>query len=88
LKSEISNLKSRILLDASGHSTLVGRHLGTRRNFDDPELQKVAYFEHFTGVQRLPGTAAGHPGIIMTREGWFWIIALDESKTSVGFVTR
>ncbi|HEX8523793.1 MAG TPA: NAD(P)/FAD-dependent oxidoreductase [Tepidisphaeraceae bacterium] len=81
-------LKGRILLDCSGHSTIVGRHLGTRRNFDDPELQKVAYFEHFHNVERLPGTATGHPTIIMTKEGWFWIIGLDETKTSVGFVTH
>ena len=81
-------LTGRIILDASGHGTVVGRHLGTRRTFDDPELQKVAYFNHFEGVKRLPGDAAGHPTIVMTREGWFWIITLDREKTSVGFVTR
>ncbi|MBA2708767.1 MAG: tryptophan 7-halogenase [Gemmatimonadaceae bacterium] len=81
-------VRGRILLDASGHGTIVGRHLGTRRNFDDLELQKVAYFEHFENVERLPGTATGHPSIIMSREGWFWIIGLNENKTSVGFVTR
>jgi FADH2-dependent halogenase len=80
-------LRGKILLDASGHGTIVGRHLGTRRNFDNPELQKVAYFEHFDNVERLPGTATGHPSIIMTHEGWFWVIGLDETKTSVGFVT-
>jgi flavin-dependent dehydrogenase len=76
-----------MLLDCSGHSTIIGRHLKTRRSLD-PQLHRVAYFEHFDNVERLPGTAAGHPGIIMTKEGWFWIIALDETKTSVGFVTR
>jgi flavin-dependent dehydrogenase len=83
-----SVLAARLLLDASGHSTVVARHLGTRRTFTDPHLQKVAYFEHFTGVRRLQGTEAGHPSIIMCREGWFWLIALDEHKTSIGFVTR
>src|SRR5439155_14276068 len=29
---------------------------------------------------------AGHPSIIMTTEGWFWLIGLNESKTSIGFV--
>jgi flavin-dependent dehydrogenase len=81
-------LAARMLLDASGHSTLVGRHRGTRRNFDDPELQKVAYFEHFQNVERLPGTATGHPTIVMTKEGWFWLIGLNETTTSVGFVTH
>jgi flavin-dependent dehydrogenase len=79
---------ARILLDCSGHGTLVGRHLGTRRNFDDPHLQKVAYFEHYENVERLPGADSGHPTLIMSAEGWFWLIGLNETKTSVGFVTR
>jgi flavin-dependent dehydrogenase len=78
----------RVLMDASGHGTIVGRHLGTRRNFDDPELQKVAYFQHFDRVERLPGDATGHPSIFMCDEGWFWVIGLNDATTSVGFVTR
>ena len=78
----------RLLLDCSGHSTIVGRHLGTRHNFDSPHLQKVAYFQHFDHVERLPGRASGHPTIFMCKEGWFWLIGLSETKTSVGFVTR
>lgn len=83
-----SEVTGRILLDCSGHSTLVARHLGTRRPMKDPELQKVAYFNHFEGVQRLEGIDEGHPTIVMAREGWFWIIPLNQTRTSVGFVTR
>jgi len=79
-------IRGRYLLDASGQSTLVGRHLGTRKPADDPHLRKVAYFGHFENVERLPGDEWGHPGIIMCDEGWFWLIALDETRTSVGFV--
>ncbi len=81
-------INGRVLIDASGHSTLVGRHLGTRCGFDDPHLQKVAYFEHFENVERREGTANGHPSIFMCTEGWFWLIGLNETKTSVGFVSR
>ena len=81
-------IAGRCIVDASGHGTVVARHLGTRKTFKDPQLQKVAYFEHFTGVERLPGLATGHPSIVMCEEGWFWLIGLTESKTSVGFVTR
>jgi flavin-dependent dehydrogenase len=80
------SLSSKYLLDASGHGTVVGRHLGTRRAVDDARLHKVAYFEHFDNVERLPGNEDGHPSIIMTAEGWFWLIGLNERKTSVGFV--
>ena len=81
-------VRARLLLDASGHGTLVGRALNLRQNFDDPELQKVAYFQHFDNVERPAGKESGHPGIFMCAEGWFWVIGLSETKTSVGFVTR
>lgn len=81
-------IRSRTLLDATGHGTLIGRTLGTRRGFDNPDLQKVAYFQHFENVNRLPGSESGHPCIIMCDEGWFWLIGLSETRTSVGFVTR
>jgi flavin-dependent dehydrogenase len=86
--SDGQHVSAKYLLDASGHGTVVARHLGTRKNFDDPQLQKVAYFNHFKNVWRLPGTAAGHPTVIMNKEGWFWIIAINEETTSVGFVAR
>jgi flavin-dependent dehydrogenase len=81
-------ISGRMILDASGQSTVVARHLGIRKNLDDENLKKVAYFEHFENVERLPGTSAGHPGIVMCKEGWFWLIGLNETRTSVGFVTR
>lgn len=86
--SDGQTVSGRMLLDASGHGTVVARHLGTRRSFDDPTLQKVAYFAHFDHVERLAGSADGHPSIFMCKEGWFWIIGLNATKTSVGFVTR
>lgn len=88
VKTAAGEVSARLLIDASGHGTIVGRHLNIRKNFTEPELQKVAYFEHFEGVQRPDGLATGHPCIIMCEEGWFWLIGLTDTKTSVGFVTR
>jgi flavin-dependent dehydrogenase len=81
-------IRGRYLLDASGQGTLVGRHLGTRQTINDSHLRKVAYFGHFQGVERLSGIEAGHPGIIICDEGWFWLIAIDERHTSIGFVAE
>ena len=81
-------VRGRVLLDASGQGTLVGRALKIRQNFDEPELQKVAYYQHFENVERPPGRDSGHPCIIMCDEGWFWLIGLTQTKTSVGFVSR
>ncbi len=75
---------ARYLVDASGQSTLLGKHLGLRRGYDGHD--KVACFGHFHGVERLPGRDAGHPCIVMMDDAWFWLIALDRERTSVGVV--
>lgn len=74
----------RWLVDATGQATLVGRHLGLRRVI--PHLRKAAYFAHFEGVRRREGVEGGFPVIVVCEEGWFWLIPLDESRTSVGLV--
>jgi flavin-dependent dehydrogenase len=76
----------RYLIDASGQGTVVARHLGTKRPAEDRCFQKVAYFAHFENVKRLGGAEEGHPAIAMCEEGWFWIIHIDERRTSVGLV--
>lgn len=76
----------RYLVDASGQAAVVARRLGTRVPAPEPHLQKVAYFAHFDGVERLPGNEAGHPLIVMCDEGWFWVIHIDNRRTSIGLV--
>lgn len=88
VRTRDASFSGRLLIDASGHGTIVGRHLGLRKNFQEPELQKVAYFQHFEDVWHHEGEDRGHPCIAMCEEGWFWIIPLNDRKTSVGFVTR
>jgi flavin-dependent dehydrogenase len=74
------------LLDATGPTTVVAKHLGTRVNATESHLRKVAYFGHFQGVERLAGEEEGHPLIIMCDEGWFWVIPINDRVTSVGLV--
>ena len=83
---DTGEIRARWLIDASGQGTLVGRHLGSRKTADEPHLRKAAYFNHFTNVHRAPGRRGGHPLIVMVDEGWFWMIPLDEQRTSVGLV--
>ncbi|HSU66780.1 MAG TPA: NAD(P)/FAD-dependent oxidoreductase [Tepidisphaeraceae bacterium] len=80
------DISGRVLLDCSGQGTVVGRHLGTRQAATDPHLQKVAYFAAFENVERAAGREGGDPLIVMCEEGWFWVIPLDEKRTSVGLV--
>ncbi|MES1210915.1 MAG: NAD(P)/FAD-dependent oxidoreductase, partial [Acidobacteriota bacterium] len=77
-------LRAKWLCDASGHGTVVGRHLNTKRVH--PDHRKIAYFAHFTGVKRKDMPVGGYPTIVMCDEGWFWVIPLDEHRTSVGMV--
>ena len=77
-------VRARILLDASGQTTFVGKHLGSRRVL--PDLRKVAYFGHFRNVDRLPRGREGDPTLVMMRDGWFWSIPLDAERTSIGLV--
>lgn len=86
VESDGQELSARWLIDASGQGTVVARHLGTRRPSSDACLQKIAYFEHFENVQRAAGSEGGHPFLAMCEEGWFWVIPLDERRTSVGLV--
>jgi flavin-dependent dehydrogenase len=75
---------ARFLVDASGQSTLLGKHLGTRRVL--PHLKKIAYFGHFENVWRRPGDEGGYIVIVVCEEGWFWLIPLDETRMSIGLV--
>lgn len=81
---EAERVGARYLIDASGQSTFVGRHLGRRRVL--PGHRKVACFGHFEGVARRDGPEGGFIVVVMTDEGWFWLIPLDATRTSVGVV--
>lgn len=77
-------VSARYLIDASGQSTLIGKHLGTRRVLEGH--RKVAYFGHFENVARRKRPEGGFVVVAMSDEGWFWLIPLDEARTSVGVV--
>jgi len=78
------SLTANWLLDASGQTAVVGRHLGTKKVI--ASLRNTAFFGHFTGVKRLADDQEGYPTIVMCEEGWFWIIAINPKVTSCGVV--
>jgi flavin-dependent dehydrogenase len=82
--TDAGQVLARYLVDASGQSTLLGKHLGIRRVL--PHRRKVAYFGHFENVARREGPVGGFIVIVLSEEGWFWLIPLDETRTSVGVV--
>lgn len=84
--SETQQVRGRYLIDATGQSTVLGRHLKTRKNFDDPSLQKVAYFGHFENVDRNNALAEGDISMVLADEAWFWMIPIDSTRVSIGMV--
>lgn len=79
-------LSSRWILDGSGRENVFSCPL--KRAMEPARFtRRVAIYSHFHGVERAPGDAAGHTVVVRLPDGWFWLIPLDEGKTSVGLVT-
>lgn len=86
LRTARGPLRCRFLLDASGILTQLGKHLRMRR--PHPFLRNIAYYGHFTDVERRPGEPGGFATIVMCDEGWFWIIPINDTVTSIGLVIQ
>jgi flavin-dependent dehydrogenase len=60
----------------------------TKRALDPSRFPKrVAIYAHFEGVARAEGNAGGHTVVVRLANGWFWLIPIDATHTSVGLVT-
>lgn len=80
-----ASVRARWVFDAGGR--LNAMRTAAPREFDPPRFPKrVAVFSHFHGVARAAGRAAGHTVVVRVNDGWFWLIPLDETRTSVGLV--
>jgi flavin-dependent dehydrogenase len=86
VQTDAGIFKGKYLLDASGQATVVPRHLKTRVQDPSPHSQKCAYFGHFENVYRMTGRQAGYLTVVMMDEGWFWLIPITETRTSIGMV--
>lgn len=78
-------ITSRWLIDASGRARTLARHLNIRRE-SIPLPNRVAVFNHFTGIPRSSDKTGNNIIVVRIKEGWFWVIPIDGSRTSVGLV--
>ena len=74
----------RFVVDASGQSSLLGRHLEFMQW--DPFFQNLAVYAYFTGGKPLPEPDQNNIFIESYRHGWLWSIPLHTGRTSVGAV--
>ena len=81
-------LSARLVVDASGRQTLLGKQLGLKRT--DPEFDQFTMHGWFTGFDRgAPATAEhAHVHVLAKARCWLWQIPIDAEITSLGLVTR
>jgi len=79
-------IRSKVVIDASGQSTLIIDRFGLRAW--DPQLKKAALWTYWKGAYRDTGRDEGATIVIQTegKKGWFWYIPLHDDIVSVGVV--
>ena len=77
-------IRASYLLDCSGRNAVVGSHFDLRRKYD--HLQKFSVYAHYEGVQRDEGRDGTLTRLVRGKRCWFWLIPIDERRTSVGVV--
>lgn len=84
LKTGSGEIRASYLLDCSGRNAVVGSQFDLKRRYD--HLQKFSVFAHYEGVQREDGRDATLTRLVRGKRSWFWLIPIDERRTSVGVV--
>ncbi|MEK7726991.1 MAG: tryptophan 7-halogenase, partial [candidate division KSB1 bacterium] len=81
------SLKARLVVDASGRQTLLGRQLQLLK--PDPEFRQFAVHAWFRDFERgKPATADNiHMHLLPLARGWAWQIPINAEITSIGVVT-
>lgn len=78
-------VRARAIIDAAGRTALLSRKF--RLRVDEPRLDNVAVFSHYSGVPRPEGRRAGDIRIVARDDlGWFWLIPISDQLMSVGVV--
>jgi FADH2 O2-dependent halogenase len=83
-----SRLKVRVVVDASGRGTLLGRQLGLKQH--DPVFDQYAIHTWFAGFDRAALANPDHIYIhfVPQRGTWVWQIPIEDDVTSLGVVTQ
>jgi flavin-dependent dehydrogenase len=82
----VREIRARVVVDASGQSTMIAGRLGLREW--DSNLRKAAVWTYWEGAYRDTGRDEGATIVLQTKgkKGWFWYIPLHNDVVSVGIV--
>jgi flavin-dependent dehydrogenase len=84
LQTAGGEIRAKYVLDCSGRNAVVGQQFDLRRRYE--HLQKFSVFAHYEGVQRDEGRDGTLTRLVRGHRHWFWLIPLDERRTSIGLV--
>jgi FADH2-dependent halogenase len=77
-------LRAKFLIDASGRNSVIGNKFKLKRSYQ--HLQKLSLFAHYEGLEREAGIDATLTRMVRTLDSWFWVIPLENDRTSIGIV--
>jgi geranylgeranyl reductase family protein len=77
-------VRAKYVIDCSGRNSVVGNYFKLRKTFDT--LQKFSVFAHFEDVPLRDREELNLTRLIRGRDFWFWMIAVSETRVSVGVV--
>ncbi len=78
------HLSAKFAIDASGRDAFLANRLNLKQR--NPKHNSAAVFGHFSGVPRRRGEEGGNISVYWFAHGWFWLIPLNDGRTSVGMV--
>ena len=77
-------LRAKYLIDASGRNSVIANKFKLKKNYQ--HLQKLSLFAHYEGVEREAGIDGTLTRMVRTLDSWFWVIPLENDRTSIGIV--
>lgn len=75
---------AKFVVDASGRDTFLAKKMNQKERLKSHD--SAAIFAHFNGVPHADDAHGGNIGVYWFRSGWFWVIPLQDGRTSVGMV--
>ncbi len=84
--TETREIRSKVVVDATGQSAILSNKLGLRRV--NPDLKKAAIWGHFKGAKRDTEHGGVYTIVLHTnqRKSWFWYIPQADDVVSIGVV--
>jgi len=78
------SVRAKYVIDCSGRNSVVGNHFKLRQSYES--LQKFSVFAHFEDVPLRDREELNLTRLIRGNDFWFWMIAVSETRVSVGVV--